>query len=112
MKIRVLHTITVVAVLFPDQPFFMPSLLHFGHRPYPVKPEIPLLFFPLLSQLSLMHLLQPAPLCLGNTPQAPSWRWPFAGSNTLSFFKISARRNPDSLVGVIRPLLPLISDLI
>jgi hypothetical protein len=71
-----------------------------------------LLFFPLLSQLSLMHLLQHVPLCLGNTPRAPPWSWPFAGSNTLSFFKISARRNPGNPIWVIQPLLPLISNLI
>jgi hypothetical protein len=104
--------VAVVVILFPGQPFFMPSLLHLGHRPYPVEPEIVLLFFPLLSQLSLMHLLQPAPLCLGNSPQAPPWSWPFARSSTLSFFKISARHNPGNPIWVIRPLLPLISNLI
>jgi hypothetical protein len=63
--------VTTAAILFLGQLFFTPSLLHLGHLPYPVKPEIPLLFFHLLCQLSLMHLLQPAPLCLGNTSQAP-----------------------------------------
>jgi hypothetical protein len=101
--------VTTIAVLFPGQPFFMPSLLHLGHWPYLVTPEIPLFFFPLLSQLSLTH---PMPLCLGNTPRAPPWSWPFAGSITLSFFKISAWCNSANPVWVIQPLLPLISDMI
>jgi hypothetical protein len=32
-----------------------------------------------------MHLLQYVFLCHGNTPWAPPWSWPFAGSSTFSF---------------------------
>jgi hypothetical protein len=37
-----------------------------------------------------MHLLQSTFLCLGNTPWAPLWTWPFASSNTFSFFRFLA----------------------
>jgi hypothetical protein len=51
-----------------------------------VKPIVPLFVFFFLSQLSLMHLLHSTFLCLHNTPWAPPWSWPFAWSNTVSFF--------------------------
>jgi hypothetical protein len=37
-----------------------------------------------------MHLSQSAFLCLGNTPWAPPWSWPFACSSTFSFFQFLA----------------------
>jgi hypothetical protein len=57
-----------------------------------VKPIIPLFLFFFLGQPSLTHLLQSVFLCLGNTPWAPSWSWPFAWSITFSFFRFLAPR--------------------